>query len=654
MITKGEELLAANLVLPIIKDLVIPKIETIIEKFSPKNFEVDFTAQNIESYLINRYDKFSIIDTLAFPNKQTLFKVLYEPLTIVTEENLKTTKEIKIKNYPANFLPKYVRAIIEDTAGMGKSTIIRKLFLSVIEQKSGIPVLIELRQINNNNDFLKEIQNQLSPLGKPISEDILLKLISEGDFIFLLDGFDEIAKADKKFVIKDLHRFVEKANDNLFLITSRREDSLVSFGDFKKFSVRPLKVNEAHSLIKRYDYYSFQPISNDLITQLEERNSTELADYLKNPFLVSLLYKSFDHKKDIPLKKTQFYRQVYDALFEAHDLSKEGYLKRDKYSNLHLDDFERVLRHIGYFTSIENKVEYEKDYIINIIERVKKHTPDLNFKSSDYLRDLLETVPLFKQDGNFIKWAHKSLQDYFTAKFLWIDAKQNQTTILRKIYDDPQNQRFYNVLDLFYEFDPLLFENTILFWLLKDFKKHINSKPQLKDIDEKLVKIRIASTFHKNSLIAITKKTEYESIISDRPSSSEIVDGYQAKAGKLFKSCPINFNYFESPKVIAFTFINTISSIETILKIINGRIPELANFLSHKVHLKDLPILEEGEIYEVDDDENNILNSDKLYSIANDLLISGYTINYDKAIKKFDDIDTRLKNINTLNEFTNW
>ena len=25
----------------------------------------------------------------------------------------------------------------------------------------------------------------------------------------------------------------------------------------------------------------------------------------------------------------QFYQQVYDALFEAHDLSKEGYLKRE-------------------------------------------------------------------------------------------------------------------------------------------------------------------------------------------------------------------------------------------------------------------------------------------------------------------------------------
>ena len=146
-------------------------------------------------------------------------------------------EEIKINDFSDDFLPTHMRVIIEDTAGMGKSTITKKLFLSAIEKKAGIPILIELRQINKNNSFLNEIQNQLSPIGKPIAIDVILKLILEGEFIFLFDGFDEISKADKEFVIKDLHKFIEKANNNYFLITSRQEDSLVSFGDFQKFNV---------------------------------------------------------------------------------------------------------------------------------------------------------------------------------------------------------------------------------------------------------------------------------------------------------------------------------------------------------------------------------------------------------------------------------
>src|SRR5690606_6632547 len=243
-----------------------------------------------------------------------------------------------------------------------------------------------------------------------------------------------------------LHKFIEKANHNYFLITSRPEDSLASFGDFQKFSVNPLKKGEAYSLLSKYDTYSYHSISKNLIKQLNDNPDDSLQEYLSNPFLVSLLYKSYEFKKDIPVKKSQFYQQVYDALFETHDLSKEGYLKRDKYSNLHIDDFERVLRHIGYFTSIENKVEYDKNTIIKFIDKAKKHLSDLNFRSSDFLKDLIKTVPIFKKEGNYFKWGHKSLQDYFAAKFIWIDSKESQLPILEKIYKDPKVKRFHNLL----------------------------------------------------------------------------------------------------------------------------------------------------------------------------------------------------------------
>ena len=305
--------------------------------------------RQFEEYLSKRYERFLVIDTLAFPNKQTLFKTIYEPLTITDGNDFEEGLEIQIDKYPDNFIPQFCRVIIEDTAGMGKSTISKKLFLSIVEQKAGIPILIELRHLSSRNRILKEIQKQLSPIGKVISQDSILKLINEGDFIFLFDGFDEIANDNRDFVIKEIHSFIEKANHNYFLITSRYEECLTSFGDFQRFRIRSLKQEEAFSLIRRYDKYSFKPIGEDLIELLNENNDSTINEYLSNPLLVSLLYKSFDFKKDIPLKKSQFYRQVYDALFETHDLSKEGYLKREKYSKLHIDDFERVLRYVGFF-----------------------------------------------------------------------------------------------------------------------------------------------------------------------------------------------------------------------------------------------------------------------------------------------------------------
>src|SRR5690606_21672442 len=168
---KPEELLVSNLILPIVKDLILPKNQAVFNKFSVTNTTQSNVEYNFDSYLTQRYEKFLTIDTLVFPNKQTLLDVLYQPLTLSCQDGNRNSKvEIKIDNYPDNLIPEYFRVIIEDTAGMGKSTITKKLFQSIILEKKGIPILIELSQINNKNNILKEIQNKLSTIGKKLSQ----------------------------------------------------------------------------------------------------------------------------------------------------------------------------------------------------------------------------------------------------------------------------------------------------------------------------------------------------------------------------------------------------------------------------------------------------------------------------------------------------
>jgi len=648
----SEELIIVNLVLPIIKDLVLPKIKSLINSSLIKESELENIEKNIEEYLLRRYEKYLIIDTLVFPNKQTLFKSLYEPLTLISQLNNKKEIEIKITGYPENFISEYFRIIIEDTAGMGKSTVTKKLFLSIIEEGAGIPILIELRQINSQNDFIKEIQTQFSPNGKKISLDIILELIYDGKFIFLFDGFDEISKDDKGFVIKELHKFIEKSNKNYFLITSRPEDSLTSFGDFHKFKIKPLKTEEAYSLLNRYDLYSYNKIAVLLVEQLKQNRDKSLEEYLTNPFLVSLLYKSFDYKKDIPLKKCQFYRQVFDALFESHDLSKEGYLKREKYSNLNIDDFERILRHFAFLTTIENKVEYDKNYIINKIDRAKTYTPDLNFSSSDLLKDLIETVPLFKKDGNYIKWAHKSLQDFFSAKFIWIDAKINQEEILKKIYNEEDQYRFDNLLDLFLELDPIMFENTILFWFLEGYKLHSLKMNNKSKVSNQHFTERIELTYLETD-ITIIRMEDFSSI--SKPNINlkyNFILEYNAR------------KEFILSRNIVFNIFSNINHYSLVNKIIN-KFPYL--FQSNKEEtftpseLEILKSIKEGT-HQINENMSNEFNikcsNNKIYKLVNKMLyinnILQYSMNSQECFKKHDEISKRIYSETNKNGLLNW
>ncbi|HTL80141.1 MAG TPA: hypothetical protein VL651_00475, partial [Bacteroidia bacterium] len=86
---KAEELITSNLVLPLIKDLILPKLKSIIQKFSLKNVDESIIETNFQDYLSQRYEKYLVIDTLVFPNKQTLFKALYEPLSLIAKTESK-------------------------------------------------------------------------------------------------------------------------------------------------------------------------------------------------------------------------------------------------------------------------------------------------------------------------------------------------------------------------------------------------------------------------------------------------------------------------------------------------------------------------------------------------------------------------------------
>lgn len=455
---------ASSYVAGVVGSWLKPKINEILTSQSKKIKEQlkinyhDLYENLFTNYLSRRFSKFYIIDTLVFPNQQTLFDKMYYPLFL---NNARKQNEdgTRINKYPKKILEDHFRILIKDPAGMGKSTVLKKIFLECVRENEGIPVLIELRKLSKENTVVDELINQLNEINKKCDIEFVLQLVDRGDFIFLLDGFDEIPLAEKDEVVKGLSQFVEKAANNKFILTSRPETSLASFGGFAEFNIKPLSIGEAFELFKLFDFYSYKPISKKLIEVLNNQNNKSIFEFLNNPFLASLVYKTFDFKKDIPFVKEQFYRQVYDALFENHDLTKEGYYKREKHSGLHIDDFEKILRYIGYVTMRMGRVEYNKNELLEIIEKAKKFYVGINFKSSDFVKDLISTVPLFRQEGLVYKWAHKSIQDYFSALFIYIDAGDKKKGLITEFYRKGLHD---NVIELFASMDYKTFRHTIV------------------------------------------------------------------------------------------------------------------------------------------------------------------------------------------------
>lgn len=424
-------------------------------------------SEALGAYYEHSYERYSIINTLAFKERVKKLKDIYVPLSLCLSENNRDKKAIQINAYPKELLDKHQRILITDTAGMGKSTLMKRMFLDVIDNKHGIPFFIELRRINSTNDILNEISVQLGGLDNTFDTDLLTRLFREGGNIFFFDGYDEIPSQQKSFVTNNIQEFVTKVPDNTFILTSRPEEELAGLGNFQEFRIKELKKEESYELLRKYDNQG--NISKLLINKLKSGNYSMISDFLKNPLLVTLLFVAFDYKQTIPLKKHIFYRQVFDAYFDSHDLSKgDGYV-HEKKSKLDIDDFDKVMRRIGFECLRRQQIEFTKDDLLNIIDTARANYPSLSFTSMALLSDLLRAVPLFCQDGVYYKWVHKSLQEYFAAEFIYKDSKSNQDAILSKLYNSKKIDSYINLLDLYFDIDPNGFQKNIVKPFLEAF-----------------------------------------------------------------------------------------------------------------------------------------------------------------------------------------
>lgn len=448
----------------LVEKLVIPKIKTFCTSLGTayKKHLIP-TGEHFLKYYDSTYKHYSIVNSLALKNSKRNIKNIYVPLTLeLNTIDKKTT--ILLDKFPTEFINEFNNILIIDTAGMGKSTLSKRMYLDVIDNGCKIPIFIELQRLSKDKKILDEIAGLLSPLSENFDKKLLLDFIESGEFVFFLDGYDEISLDDLAQVTTDLQDFIIKAHKNQFILTSRPDTSLCSFTSFQEVSIAPLTKDEAYSLLKKYD--SNGDISSLLIKKLESGEYESVMEFLGNPLLVSLLFVAFEHKPTIPLKKHLFYRQVYDAYFESHDLTKGRGYTHDKRSKLDSDDFHRVLRYLGYASISRNKTtEFEKDELLALIEKARKYCHNLNFKESDFFADILTSVPLFCKNGNAYKWAHKSLQEYFAAQFIFLDTKDKQKDVLQKICNNENITKYFNLLDLYYDID----NDGFLICILKPF-----------------------------------------------------------------------------------------------------------------------------------------------------------------------------------------
>lgn len=443
---------------------IIKKLKNEAKDMSDDVLNAFFSA--FSTYIQSAYERHSYFSSIVFPNQQSLLKDYYIPLTLVINKNSKDDK-VLIDKYPGKLINEKKDLLVVDTAGMGKSTVLKYMFLNAVELNVGIPIFIELRKLNKSKTIFEFILNQLNTLTKDVNKSLVNRLLEAGEFVFFLDGFDEIQDSERAAVTNDIMEFKRIANKNKFILSSRDQVSLNALSGFFRVTIKPLTIAEAHALISKYSENS--DLGKSLIQNLDKKENKSIHEFLKNPLLVSLLFKAYEYKHSIPLKKHVFYRQVFESLFENHDLSKDGgELNRNKLCGLDIHSFEKVICALG-FVSLEAKaIEYTKEALLRILDKVQKLTPTIKIKPYELIEDLVSRVPLFILDGTSYRWSHKSIQEYFAAQYLSYADMDQQKKVLLQMYSGGTAESYINFLTLFADIDSKKFRQIVISALLNE------------------------------------------------------------------------------------------------------------------------------------------------------------------------------------------
>jgi predicted NACHT family NTPase len=214
---------------PIIGAIIKPQIEKLTKILSKNN---KITKENLElkfvEYLTRTLVYCENINVLIFQNQQIKISDIYLPLTI---QSAKDKISFLVDDFKSEYLDGYERILISDTAGMGKSTLAKFISLQIISNNLAIPILIELRNLKEDHNVLDEIFRQFNPIDESFDKKLIFEFLNSGKFIIILDGFDEIQLKSQEVIVKDLRDFISKTARNQFLLTSRPEGALASFGD---------------------------------------------------------------------------------------------------------------------------------------------------------------------------------------------------------------------------------------------------------------------------------------------------------------------------------------------------------------------------------------------------------------------------------------
>lgn len=452
------------------------------------------------SYNKKAKEYYSYIKTLLHNRKPVLFSKIYTRMFLTDSENrfIKTNDINKITKLCGK------KILITGAAGMGKSLMLRYMFIKVLKIHEQIPVLLFLRNLVfnqeslKNPDFLcKQIYDHMQTLGFDITWDVFKSSLSTLDYVVLLDGFDEVEYEYRKKLEFLINEFCKRYPHIILVVSSRPESSFVSWNGFCELEIRPLTKKLIKIVIERSGLNSNDAsnVNEEIIKVFQKK--LPYAEFLRTPLLLTILCVTYKQFGELPDRVSTFYEQAFSALYSGQDRTKTGFV-RSLESGLSFSDFKNLIEYICFKSYFNNEFSFSEKKLINYIQlAANKGIVNKNFINTDSLfSDMVDGVGIFVRDGVNYILVHRSFQEYFAAIYL---AKNMSDEIQVKFFSSwLRKKRIIDtnlLLDILYDYNPDRFIQNVLLPGIEELK---DKYEKTGESQEKLIRLLVKEIYIRN------------------------------------------------------------------------------------------------------------------------------------------------------------
>ena len=467
--------LASKFMNAIFDEYLSPLISKIANKLKITYNEVKIDLEiPFQAYLTKSYDKYSRIKTIIYGIEPKRLYDFFEVPFLEKGSDIINPTTTRVLTSISKFL------IIEGSGGIGKSTLMKHLFLSELELKDYIPIFIELKDFNDEEhlDLEKLLLKKLNQFHNTFQEEYLDYALQSGCFLFLLDGYDELYSENQKEFFKKLNDFCDKYPENHYILSSRpySESEFIEFQRFTVLKAVPFTKEQAISLITKIEYPD-EELKNKFIRDLESGLYDRHESFASNPLLLNIMLSTYNDYAEIPQKLHLFYYQAFDTMLSKHDATKS--YRRKMLSDLSSDTFKECFAIFCLLTYQKAKTEFTFPEIEEIFKKFPPRIKNvLNIGS--FIHDLENCLCVLYKEGNRYKFSHRSFQEYFVAYFLNIqtDSKMRDYSF-RLIESGKFRASADSVFFMLEDMNTLRFNSNILIPLLDKFEESKSDEEDL-------------------------------------------------------------------------------------------------------------------------------------------------------------------------------